>query len=79
MLQKLLDEIRAGRILEPGILAARLGTTPQMVAMMLEDLERMGKLEALKACDSKGCQACDLAGLCAHEQGRQRVWQLKKS
>ena len=40
MLEQLLKEIRAGGTLETGKLAARLGTTPQLIEAMLEHLQR---------------------------------------
>ena len=76
MLQKLLDEIRSGGTLEPGVLAARLGTSPQMIMGMLEHLERMGMLQSLQACGAQGCEGCDLACSCSPAPARGRVWKL---
>jgi len=76
MLQKLLFEIQSGGTLEPGVLAVRLGTTPQMVQVMLEHLERMGMLQILQACSTQGCQGCDLACSCSSASARGRVWKL---
>ena len=76
MLQKLLDEIQSGGTLEPGILAARLGTTPHMVAAMLEHLARMGKLQAYAACSPQGCDACGPGGKCTPAAAPGRVWKL---
>lgn len=77
MLQKLLEEIQSGGTLEPGILAARIGTTPQMVAVMLEHLERLGKLQTLPDCSSQGCDGCAVSGSCTTAPAGGRVWQLK--
>jgi DNA-binding Lrp family transcriptional regulator len=77
MLQKLLDEIQSGSTLEPGVLAARLGTSPQMVVGMLEHLERMGMLQAFSACSSQGCEGCDLACSSTHAAVPARIWKLK--
>jgi predicted ArsR family transcriptional regulator len=76
MLRKLLDEIQSGGTLEPGELAARLGTTPQMVRGMLEHLERMGRLQSFSACSLPGCEGCGLTGTCTPKNGGGRVWQL---
>jgi len=76
MLQKLLFEIQSGGTLEPGVLAARLGTTPQMVRGMLEHLERMGKLQAFSACSTQGCEGCSLTGSCSPAAAAGRVWKL---
>jgi hypothetical protein len=49
MLETLLNEIRAGGTrsggtVQPALLAARMKVSTTMVVMMLEDLERMGRL-----------------------------------
>ena len=76
MLQKLLDEIRSGGTLEPGAIAARLGTTTQMVMGMLEHLERMGMLQDFSACSTQGCEGCAVACSCSPAAARGRVWKL---
>ncbi len=78
MLHELLNEIQAGGTLEPGILADHLGTTPEMVRMMLEHLERLGKLHALPPCNTQACDGCNLSALCLPKTGRGRVWELSK-
>jgi predicted ArsR family transcriptional regulator len=78
MLQKLLFEIQSGGTLEPGALAARLGTSPQMVRGMLEHLERMGMLQAFSVCSSQGCEGCGLTSSCLPASARGRVWKLTK-
>jgi hypothetical protein len=77
MLQKLLFEIQSGGTLEPGALAGRLGTSPQMVMGMLEQLERMGMLQAFSTCGSQGCEGCDLACSSPPAAAAVRVWKLK--
>ena len=76
MLHELLNEIQSGGTLEPGILADRLGTTPEMVSIMLEHLERLGKLQALTDCSPQGCDGCGLSTLCLPRSSRGKVWQL---
>ncbi len=78
MLQKLLTEIQSGGTLEPGLLAARLGTSPAMVQSMLEHLEHLGKLRALPACNTRACEGCGLSTLCLPKNDRGRVWELAK-
>ncbi|MBN2550753.1 MAG: hypothetical protein JXB15_16430 [Anaerolineales bacterium] len=63
MLQKLLDEIRQGRVQEVSELAARLDTTPQMVEILLEHLQRSGYLRLYSGCESS-CQGCALKNSC---------------
>ena len=77
MLEKLLVEIEQGGTLELGVLADRLGTSPQMIKVMLGHLEQMGKLADLAACMDSSCGACSLTGMCSSEQGKgARVWQV---
>ena len=74
MLQKLLAEIQSGGTLEPGVLAARLGTSPQMVRVLLEHLERLGRLQPMQDCAPQNCGGCGLAASCA--SAPPRVWKL---
>jgi hypothetical protein len=76
MLQQLMSEIRAGGTLETGALAARLGTTPQLVEAMLEHLQRSGLIEAYVNC-SDGCRGCSLQDACRKTPGTVRLWQSK--
>ena len=50
MLEKLLEEIRRGGTLETGALAKKLGTTPQMVQVLLEHLQRTGHISPYQGC-----------------------------
>jgi hypothetical protein len=63
MLNQLLDEIRAGGTLEAAALAARLNTSPQMVAALLEHLRRAGYLQDYETC-ADACDGCGLKGQC---------------
>ena len=76
MLQKLLDEIRAGGTLESGRLAARLGTSPEMVEAMLEHLQRTGYIRAYLQC-GEACRGCGLVDMCkgARRNDTLRLWQ----
>ena len=75
MLEKLLEEIRAGGTLETGTLAARLGTTPQMIEAMLGHLQQSGLIQAYINC-SDGCLGCNLKDACSKQsQGTIRLWQ----
>ncbi len=80
MLQKLLNEIQAGGVLEAGVLAARLGVSPQMVAVMLEHLQRLGRLQNLESCGVQNCGGCSQGAACAPQSASgQRVWRLQES
>jgi hypothetical protein len=71
------NEIRAGGTLETGALAARLGTTPQLVEAMLEHLQRSGLIQAYVSC-SDGCLGCNLQDACKKpDPGAIRLWQSK--
>ena len=74
MLEQLIDEIRAGGTLETGALAARLGTTPQLVEAMLEHLQRSGLVQAYAGCND-GCLGCSLQDSCKKTPGAVRLWQ----
>jgi hypothetical protein len=76
MLEKLLQEIRSGGTFEVGKLAARLGTTPEMVKTMLEHLQRAGYIQPYVACDD-GCAGCNLKGGCKVSDPADgvRLWQ----
>ena len=74
MLEQLLKEIRNGGSLETHTLAARLGTSPQLVEAMLEHLQRLGLIQNYDDCGS-GCQGCGLRDDCS--QSTVRLWQSK--
>ena len=74
MLEQLLTEIRRGGPLEVNALAARLNTSPRLVAAMLEHLERSGVLSAYLGC-ADGCQGCGLKDTCGAPTGGARLWQ----
>lgn len=77
MLEQLAREIRAGGILETGELAARLGTTPQLIEAMLDHLQRSGLIQAYVSCRN-GCQGCNLQDACNKKSsGTIRLWQSR--
>ena len=77
MLEQLLKEIRAGGTLETGKLAARLGTSPQLIEAMLEHLQRAGLIEPYVNCND-GCQGCGLREACQMRGDTTvRLWQSK--
>ena len=63
MLEQLLTELRSGGTFETGELAARLGTTPEMVKVMLEHLQRSGYIQPFNTCND-ACTSCSLSGSC---------------
>ncbi len=78
MLETLLNEIHAGGTLQPAALAKRLQISPALVQMMLEDLERMGKLSRVDTECGSNCGGCAVAELCAPKgAGKGRVWMVK--
>jgi predicted transcriptional regulator len=75
MLEKLVEEIRAGGTVEIRELAIRLGTTPQLVEVMLEHLQRSGLIQTYVSC-SDGCLGCSLQDACNKQTpGAIRLWQ----
>jgi hypothetical protein len=73
MLEQLLNEIRQGGGLETNDLAARLGTSPQLVAAMLEHLQRLGMIKDYVDCGD-GCGGCSLKSTCSAKPAA-RLWQ----
>ncbi len=74
MLQRLLAEIRLGGTLEVNSLAARLETTPELVTVMLEHLQRAGHLRPYETC-ADACGGCSLKSACqAKGQTGARLW-----
>jgi DNA-binding Lrp family transcriptional regulator len=77
MLDRLLELLREGGTRPIRSLADELGTTPELVRAMLEDLARMGYLRRLSAECEAGCSSCSLSGTCVapvssrEESGRQ--------
>ncbi|RPJ39425.1 MAG: hypothetical protein EHM21_15705 [Chloroflexi bacterium] len=78
MLEKLLNEIRAGGTLQPAALAARLNVSAGMVEMMLEDLARRGLLAQVNAACKEPCGGCPLVGDCAVTSPQGRMWVLAR-
>jgi hypothetical protein len=77
MLEQLVNEIRAGGTLETGTLAARLGTTPQLIEAMLGHLQRSGLIQEYSSC-SDGCLGCGLQDACRNQaHGAIRLWQSR--
>jgi hypothetical protein len=73
MLEQLLNAIRQGGTLETNILAARLGSSPQLVAAMLEHLQRLGLISDYVDCGD-GCSGCSVKSACS-ERKPVRLWQ----
>lgn len=77
MLEKLLQEIRAGGTLETTALAIRLGTSPQLIEAMLEHLQRSGLIQDYVNCVD-GCLGCSVRDACNKQaQGAIHLWQSK--
>ena len=79
MLEQLMVEIREGGTLEAAKLAARLKTSPQMIAAMLEHLRRTGLLQTYETCGD-GCGSCGLKQNCnlAKKHSGVQIWQYQE-
>jgi hypothetical protein len=77
MLERLMKEIRSGGTLQPAVLASRLGTSPGLVEMMLEDLERRGLLTRMDSDCGSTCGGCALSGDCGPAGAKGRMWMYK--
>jgi hypothetical protein len=75
-LEKLPAEIRSGGIFETGVLAARLGTTPELVETMLEHFQHSGHFRPYQVCGD-ACGGYSLKKECktAHQTDVVRLWQ----
>ena len=67
MIEKLLFELRSGGTFETKRLAARLGTTPELIEAMLLHLRRVGYIQPFLA-NQDGCGGCGLRGECDHSE-----------
>ena len=81
VLNRLLDLLREGGTHRISDLAEELGTTPELVEVMLEDLARMGYLKHTASQCSEKCATCPVSGLCAaggssRGGGSGRIWVL---
>lgn len=81
MLSKLLDLLREGGTRRIQSLADELGTTPELVEMMLEDLTRMGHVKRVEAHCSEKCSTCPMSTTCvagssSHRGRSGQIWVL---
>jgi hypothetical protein len=77
MLENLVEEIRSGGTLQPAALAARLKISVSLVQVMLEDLERMGRLTRVDSGCGSTCGGCSVTcGTPGHTAGK--VWMLSE-
>lgn len=74
MLEKVLQEIRSGGTIEARALAARLGTSPALIEMMLEHLQNAGYIQPYQACGD-GCGSCSLKDGCHQQPQLIKIWQ----
>jgi predicted DNA-binding transcriptional regulator YafY len=78
MLTKLLDLIRSSGTVEVNHLAEELDVSPRQVTMMLEDLERIGKIRRTDFCQSSGCGDCPAGKNCGLSQQPTRIWSFEE-
>jgi hypothetical protein len=72
MLEELLRHLGTG-VTSIGELAREMGTTPGLVEVMLEELERRGLVTKVESCTG-ACQGCGVAGCLSSWRGR--AWTL---
>ena len=75
MLQRLLELLKEGGTHHIAGLANALGTTPELVRVMLQDLARMGELKKISGGCGDSCSSCPVSGQCAAGEPGQ-VWTL---
>lgn len=81
MLDRLLELLREGDTRRISDLARELGTTPDLVRAMMEDLARMGYVKRGATECSEECASCPMSALCVAGSGSQgrrsgQVWVL---
>lgn len=76
MLTQLLDEIRANGTARTDLLARHMGTSEEMVKVMIDDLNRRGLLTEIDMNCGASCNGCQLANSCMPKQRSSRIWQL---
>lgn len=79
MLQLLLDTLSSGSALDTHTLAKKLDVTEKQVLMMLEDLERVGKVTKVELCDTTGCENCSVTALCHTSTYRPVLWTVSRA
>ena len=74
MLHRLLQQIAEGAHPQTtAALADTLGTTPELVLQMIEQLARQGYLRENIQC-ADGCESCSLKALCGVKNSGTRLW-----
>jgi len=78
VLDRLLELLREGGTHRISDIAQELGTTPQLVEAMLEDLARMGYVKRVAAQCSGKCTTCPVSQTCTVGGGESngRIWVL---
>mgnify|MGYP000855554608 CR=1 FL=1 len=76
MLAQLLNEIRTVGTARTDLLARRMGTSEELVKVMLDDLKRRGLLTEVNTGCGDSCQGCQLANSCMPKKKASRIWQL---
>lgn len=71
MLEQLLGEINYGGVFSVDVLAKKFNTTPAMVRVMLEHLQKMNLIEEVSFCDSS-CTGCALNSTCSRREQADR-------
>ena len=74
MLEKLLARITQKGAVSIAELSGELDTSPEMVEIMLAELERLGYLEAVSGCNTGACAGCTASNSCQPV----RIWQTGK-
>jgi hypothetical protein len=78
MLIRLLELIQSSGTVNISYLAEALDTSPRQVTMMLEDLEKMGKIKRTDFCQSSGCGDCPAGKNCGLSTQPTRIWSFEE-
>jgi len=75
MLEELINLLKTGKTRRIAELAQTLNTTPELVELMLQDLERMGILKRVEGTCKEMCASCPMSTVCATGGGGQ-LWTM---
>lgn len=80
MLTELLEVLKNGGTLEVNQLAKRFNTTPTMISMMIEHMQKSARIKKYETCHN-GCADCSLASLCikSTDERASKVWQFEEA
>lgn len=75
VLKKLLRRVTSEGTESSAMLARELGTSPELVRQMLDELTQLGYIHAVVPGCSKPCESCPMQSMCLYRR-QPRIWLL---